>query len=410
MSSPSSPPRPAPGIKVKQELLQALMASAPTIVDRWLLYNNNNNNNASAAADRRHDHTNRTTRSNRDDDDDDDDTENAAAALATATASLLPDTVPSVSSQQGTKNHQESEDPGPPSGAALLLQEQQQKAGTKRQKLQEEDETNRLVCDAVLSKKKKKPRYHLLASTTSGTPPSRTDTDEGFDHEDDKDHGKNDHASSHYGAAEDAKELALPSEADEPATTILGSHQEHEEEDSATADEAAAAGGGAHKESSRSTTATTLLSSSSRKGANWNYWLERLKGYKEKTGSCHPHRHMEDGYRLGIWVSQQRNAGNKGELSAEQKGALMDLGLFAEWKKEGAVVEKDQQRWDVWIARLKRFKERTGTCHIPHRHLEDGYKLAYWVRKQRDAEEQGKLSSERKQQLGDIGIEWKEGK
>ena len=55
-----------------------------------------------------------------------------------------------------------------------------------------------------------------------------------------------------------------------------------------------------------------------------------LVKFKEREGHCRvPRRHVEDGEKLGSWLSTQQQAHSKGTLDPERYGKLKELGV--EW-------------------------------------------------------------------------------
>jgi superfamily II DNA or RNA helicase len=129
-------------------------------------------------------------------------------------------------------------------------------------------------------------------------------------------------------------------------------------------------------------------------GIRWDEWYGRLKSYKDRFGDCRvPKNYVENGYRLAVWVRNQRAARYK--LSDERRKKLDELG-FA-W-------DPYSQDWDEWYGRLKSYKDRFGDCRVPKNYLENGHKLASWVRNQRLTRDT--LSEERKKKLDELGFEW----
>jgi superfamily II DNA or RNA helicase len=126
--------------------------------------------------------------------------------------------------------------------------------------------------------------------------------------------------------------------------------------------------------------------------SKWEIGLEYLKLYKDRLGDCRvPIRHLENGYKLGEWVSIQRMG--KSKLSAEQRSQLDGIGF--EWDVHSA-------KWDNAFTCLKTYRARVGDCCVPKDHIENGLNLGRWVEKQR----RGWLPEERRKKLNDLGFVW----
>lgn len=120
-------------------------------------------------------------------------------------------------------------------------------------------------------------------------------------------------------------------------------------------------------------------------------WLALLRQYIERTGSARvPASHVEDGYNLGSWVSNQRAAYRNGSLSDERAHALSRLPGWT-WP----VTRRAKQPYRDWLALLNQYAERTGHTRVPKHHVEDGWKLGVWVHLQRLARRKGRLREDR---------------
>jgi len=133
----------------------------------------------------------------------------------------------------------------------------------------------------------------------------------------------------------------------------------------------------------------------------WDENVDRLVQYKDEHGECLvPQKfEMEDGTKVGAWVSTQRTAYSRGTLSEERTQRLVDLGFV--W---GTPVTVE---WGDYFDRLVQYKEEHGDCLVPQKFkMEDGTKLGIWVNTQRTAHSRGILSEERMRQLVDLGLVW----
>jgi hypothetical protein len=119
-----------------------------------------------------------------------------------------------------------------------------------------------------------------------------------------------------------------------------------------------------------------------------------LKRYKEREGHCRaPQRHKEDGFALGVWVSNQRK--DKDDLPINRRKKLDGLGFV--WHS----FETD---WEEGFSYLKMYKDREGHCRVPQKHKENGFALGSWVSDVRGGNI--KLSVEQRQRLDALGFVW----
>ena len=129
----------------------------------------------------------------------------------------------------------------------------------------------------------------------------------------------------------------------------------------------------------------------------WEEGFSTLKKFKEREGHCRvAQSYVEDGYRLGVWVSTQRS--KKSKLDEDRQRRLDELGFV--WDPLTA-------QWEEGFSALKKFYAREGHCRVSRPHLEDGYRLGAWVGAQRTKKEN--LSEERRRRLDELGFAWKVG-
>ena len=116
--------------------------------------------------------------------------------------------------------------------------------------------------------------------------------------------------------------------------------------------------------------------------------------FKKREGHCRvPRAHKEGDYKLGQWVSRQRQ--NQTNLTAERLQRLDEIGFI--WDP----VTAD---WEEGFAALEVFKKREGHCRVPAVHKEGDHNLGNWVRVQRN--NKANLTAERVQRLDEIGFVW----
>lgn len=126
----------------------------------------------------------------------------------------------------------------------------------------------------------------------------------------------------------------------------------------------------------------------------WMNGLISLIRFKKAEGHCNVHaKYKIDGFRLGTWVSTQRE--NHNNLSHERRKRLDDIGF---------VWDPFSDAWEKGFRKLEAFIDKEGHCRIAQGHVEDGFKLGIWVSTQRKSA--SKMSPERRQRLDAIGFVW----
>jgi len=113
-----------------------------------------------------------------------------------------------------------------------------------------------------------------------------------------------------------------------------------------------------------------------------------------------PQSYVVDGYKLGCWVTVQRQKHAKGTLDAERERRLGTLpGWF--WDPRAA-------QWEAGFRRLQEYVGRHGDALVPRSYTVDGYRLGVWVNTQRVFHSRGVLDAERERRLGTLpGWTWK---
>jgi superfamily II DNA or RNA helicase len=132
----------------------------------------------------------------------------------------------------------------------------------------------------------------------------------------------------------------------------------------------------------------------------WEDGFGYLLRYTEREGHARPLlNHVEDGYKLGTWVVNQRGAYGKGKLQPDR---IRRLGELPGW-----VWNTDTAQWEEGFSCLLRYVEREGHTRPPLDHVEDGYKLGHWVSRQRNNYRKGTLDADRIRRLGELpGWRW----
>lgn len=140
-------------------------------------------------------------------------------------------------------------------------------------------------------------------------------------------------------------------------------------------------------------------------GMNWNpdNWESRfnlVKQYYEEHGNINiSQKEVIQGVWLGKWIVSQKKAMQEGKLTQEQKEMLKTLPMEE-------VGRKDNRWWSMY-EEAKKYYEEFGNLNIPVNYLtSNGKKLSDWIIRQRRNYKLGKMPSEHKEKLDDIGFVW----
>jgi hypothetical protein len=136
----------------------------------------------------------------------------------------------------------------------------------------------------------------------------------------------------------------------------------------------------------------------------WNDSYEYAKKYYEKYGniSISTSYICEDGYRLGQWINNVKNAYRSGKLEQEKIELLEKLDI---------VWDRNPSEWDIYFDKAKNYYKEYGDLNIEKSYVtEDGYKLGQWLYRQKLNRNSNFLSNEKINRLESIGIEWSESK
>ena len=129
--------------------------------------------------------------------------------------------------------------------------------------------------------------------------------------------------------------------------------------------------------------------------ADWKAGFAALERFKARKGHCRvPWGHLEDNYKLGQWVANQRR--KKVTMPVEHRQKLEALGF--EWYPYAA-------DWEEGFAALGRFKGREGHCRVNVVHTEGTFGLGQWVSTQR--KQRNSIPVERRQRLDALGFIWR---
>ena len=126
----------------------------------------------------------------------------------------------------------------------------------------------------------------------------------------------------------------------------------------------------------------------------WQLRFKELAEFKAKYGHCNVPRNYENAI-LAEWVHTQRS--NKDKMSLERKEKLISLGFEFNLAKKN-----NEEQWELMFEKLLDYKRKFGNCKVSSRHHDT--KLSNWVRTQRRAFKDGKLSENRYNRLVEIGF------
>ena len=132
----------------------------------------------------------------------------------------------------------------------------------------------------------------------------------------------------------------------------------------------------------------------------WQCGLEHARAYYGEHGHLDVKGSYtaKDGYRLGIWIWNQRTRYRDGEMTEEQQKLLEEIGMH--WN-----IQED--RWQEGYAHLAAYNRQHGDSNVPQRYVcDDGYPLGSWTSNQRCMYREGKLTGERIRMLEELGIVW----
>ena len=140
-------------------------------------------------------------------------------------------------------------------------------------------------------------------------------------------------------------------------------------------------------------------------GMNWNpnsweHRFELVKQYYEEHGTINiSQKEVVQGVWLGKWIISQKKAMQEGKLTHEQIEMLKTLPMEE-------VGRKDNRWWSMY-EEAKKYYLKFGNLNIPMDYLTfSGKKLSDWIIRQRRNYKLGKMSSEHKEKLDEIGFIW----
>ena len=138
--------------------------------------------------------------------------------------------------------------------------------------------------------------------------------------------------------------------------------------------------------------------------SEWNHGYSILQEYVREYGTSDvPQSRTFQNFKLGGWVSSQRNRYRKKTISEHQ---IQQLETEPGW----SWMPKDEKRLSnflLGITALRTYVERTGTTEIKREHLEDGFPLGRWLSNIRTRYKAGTLNQDEIKAFNSIeGWEW----
>lgn len=123
-------------------------------------------------------------------------------------------------------------------------------------------------------------------------------------------------------------------------------------------------------------------------GSLWERAFGLLEQYVEREGHARlPRQHVESGYALGAWITNQRTRHAGGRLRPDYVARLEAMPGWS-WN----VLD---QRWQMAFEVLQQFVEREGHASVRQHHTESGFALGSWVSVQRESFSRKALRPER---------------
>jgi hypothetical protein len=133
--------------------------------------------------------------------------------------------------------------------------------------------------------------------------------------------------------------------------------------------------------------------------------LRYLKEFKDTFGHVDVPRdhHAENGFPLGEWLANRRNAAKEGKAPQRQIDALRELGVILRLPGGPTVFD---EMFRQSFAHLERFKSEHGHVRVPDGYVtEDGFNLGMWLRNHRQNWRKGKMPADRIAMMESLGVD-----
>lgn len=129
----------------------------------------------------------------------------------------------------------------------------------------------------------------------------------------------------------------------------------------------------------------------------WESRFSQLQAFKASHGDYNVPAKWAENPKLGHWVNHQRGCRKRGEMDAERRQRLDEIGF--DWR-----FDSHKEEWATRFEQLKAFKQRFGHCSVPVKWPENP-QLGVWVTKLRHRHKTGKILPEKGELLREIGFE-----
>jgi hypothetical protein len=137
----------------------------------------------------------------------------------------------------------------------------------------------------------------------------------------------------------------------------------------------------------------------------WATGLAAATEYHREHGNLRvsPTYRTTEGFELGRWITNQRNARNLGRssLTPERIESLTRVGM--EWR-----IDKIAAAWATGLAAARAYYREKGNLDVPftYRTRDSDYPLGRWISGLRQKRKKGSIAAEQQKLLDDIGMIW----
>jgi len=130
-----------------------------------------------------------------------------------------------------------------------------------------------------------------------------------------------------------------------------------------------------------------------------NGYIHAQQYYEQNGNLIVPVKYeCSDTYKLGSWISNQRQQHSDGNISKDQIQRLEDTGMI--WNIQDYL-------WNNSYRMAKGFYEKYCHLNVPRDYKKEiNYDLNEWFRQQREADRNGTLTDDRRKLLEDIEFDW----
>lgn len=145
----------------------------------------------------------------------------------------------------------------------------------------------------------------------------------------------------------------------------------------------------------------------------WQEMYQRLVEYKQKHGTCNVPKEYKEDFKLGFWVSKQRNCYRNKTIRPDRRAKLERLDF--EWIARPSLVWKEGRDLSLYDAMWHENYDKLEKFYLQHEHsivpntFVNGKNEPFgrWIRSQRSKYAEGTLSPERKEMLDQLDFVWR---